>query len=151
MAGRLFPAIATPLPIERRTTVRTTPRYPRAPLWDFLLGDVVRDANGHVVLADGWKAWRQWVQATCLVQQNAYAVYRRAFGPDLDGALRATKRPVVEAELADTIRRALLADRRTKDVGSFAFTWPSGDTVYVAFVATPVIGPPATVATQFGV
>lgn len=139
----LYPTFDMPELAEQRRG-RPKPEYPGSYGFDFEKGEFARDGAGRVRAADGREAWKQWCVKAVLTQRFAFLAYGRAYGTEVDEALRNPTRAAVEMDVERTITEALLADPRTEKVGGFAFEW-AGDQLWVSFMATPVVGPPARI------
>lgn len=144
----LTPTIASPLPLElQQTTAAPVPAYPRAPLWNFVLGDFVRDSSGHVTLTNGLTAWQQWCQKVAITQKRQARVYASWFAVDHALVLGLHGRGIIQAEYQTQLTAALKADPRTQDVVSFAFAWPALNTIQVTFTPVAWIGPGQPITT----
>lgn len=134
----LYPVFEMPEIVEQSQT-RPEPEYPESYLFDFEKGEFVTDVAGRTVIADGHTAWKQWCIKTVLTERFAYLIYSWNYGVETEDALKRPSREEVEMEVERTITEALLVDPRTKMVREFSFEW-SGDQLWVAFTAVPVIG-----------
>jgi hypothetical protein len=123
--------------------------FPRAPLFDFELGDFVVNAAGQIVMTDGYTAWKQWCIKTLMTQMAAYAIYPRMHGMDISVIFRNRPRPVIESDLTHRIRYALTRTVRTVDVIDFSFDWTAAYEVQLECTPVPAAGAPFILPGQF--
>ncbi|EEG30679.1 hypothetical protein CLOSTMETH_01748 [[Clostridium] methylpentosum DSM 5476] len=118
-----------------------TQRYYESMLFDFNIGDFVRDGSNKVVRCDGKTAWLQWCVKTVLTQRFSCLAYNSDIGTELEEAFAETDRQAAQSSLERTITEALLADPagRTQCVKNFSFAW-GADHVDVSFEVTGVEG-----------
>lgn len=139
----LYPTFEPPTIVEQEQP-QLAPEYPESYLFDFEKGDFVRDTAGHIVIADGHRAWVQWCVKTVLTERFACLAYSWNYGVEAEQAIKQPDRPLVEMEIERTITEALMADPRTELVRDFSFKWRA-DELYVSFTIVPVIGEPARI------
>lgn len=106
-----------------------------APLFDFELGDFVRDGANRIVMVDGRDAYIVWVLKTLKTQQGACLSYADV-GIDYEEALSETPREAVQAAFERTITDALMAHPCTERVYDFEYAWET-DSLYIAFTVKP--------------
>jgi hypothetical protein len=145
------PTLISPtFPIPKQAPVRSQPiPFPPAPLFDFELGDHVRDYTGAMVMADGYTAWQQWCLKALQTQQTAYPIYPRNHGIHLAVLKNSWPRAVAEADLRHRIYYTLTRSRRTLRVDNFVFDWSVAGTCSVSCVPVPVRGAPFVIVTKF--
>ena len=139
----LYPTFEPPTIVEQEQP-HLAPEYPKSYLFDFEKGDFVRDTAGHIVIADGYRAWVQWCVKTVLTERFACLAYSWNYGVEVEQARKQSDRALVEMEIERTITEALMADPRTELVRDFSFKWRA-DELYVSFTIVPVIGEPALI------
>jgi hypothetical protein len=140
-----FPIVQTPAGVPTAQPVA----FPRAPMFDFELGDFVVDAAGRLVIADGYTAWQQWCQKALMTQMAAYAIYPRMHGMDISVIFKNRPRPVIESDLTHRIRYALTRTVRTVDVIEFTFDWTQAYIVSLECTPIPAAGAPFRLPGQF--
>lgn len=106
-----------------------------SPLFDYDLGDFVRDGANRIVMVDGRDAYILWVLKVLKTQQGACLSYMD-IGIDHEGALAEASREAVQAAFERSISESLLAHPCTDRVFDFHFEWNS-DTLYTAFTVKP--------------
>lgn len=145
-------SVSFPIIPQQTTQQKVAPvAFPRAPLFDFELGDFVTDSAGQIVFADGYTAWRQWCQKTIMTQQAAYPIYTRQYGVDYSTVLSNRPRAVVEADQTQRIRYALTRTVRTLDVVNFVFDWSVESQLQYSCTPVPAAGAPFVLPGAFSI
>ena len=133
MAEQLYPVFEIPtLSVSNTETGRD---FKPCPLFDFDLGDFVRDGANRVVMAEGRDAYILWVLKTLKTQRGACLSYMGA-GIDSEAALAEMTREAVQSAFERTISDALLVHPCTERVYDFVYDWDS-DTLYIKFTVKP--------------
>lgn len=139
MVALMFPVIPNPTRAIVAPAVSTARLMPPDLLCDYETGDLVVDASGDIVLADGVRAWQQcWINRL-LVQQAAYHVYPRSLGINHTRLMRLPTRGRIEAEYTGRIQRQAARDRATREARRIRFAW-ANDTCYLSVVLVAITG-----------
>ena len=134
MAEQLFPVFDLPS-IAQQTQDDTDKYFWPGPLFDFYLGDFVRDGANRVITVNGYDSYVLWVLKTLKTQVGACAAYPE-YGIDIDGALSEPNRAAIQSAFERTITEGLMRNPRTERVYSFEFGW-SADELAIAFIVKP--------------
>lgn len=133
MADTLYPVFDIPS-IEAEGTDAERSFKP-SPLFDYDIGDFVRDGANRVVMVDGRDGYILWVLKVLKTQQGACLSYM-GVGIDHEAALAETSREAVQAAFERSISEALLVHPCTERVYDFVFEWDS-DTIYIGMTIKP--------------
>lgn len=133
MANQLYPVWEIP---TLTTTNEDAERvFKPSPLFDFDIGDFVRDGANRVVMVEGRDAYILWVLKTLKTQQGACLSYMDA-GIDSEDAMSETSREAVQSAFERTITDALLRHPCTERVFEFVYEWDA-DALSITFVVKP--------------
>lgn len=133
MANTLYPVFDIPSMEAVNTDEESS--FKPSPLFDYDIGDFVRDGANRVVMVDGRDAYILWVLKVLKTQQGACLSYM-GVGVDHEAALAETSREAVQAAFERSISEALLVHPCTERVYDFVFEWDS-DTIYMGFTVKP--------------
>lgn len=133
MAKTLYPVFEipslNPINSDEEKTLKASP------LFDFEIGDFVRDGANRVIMTDGREAYKSWVLKVLNTQRAACLSYIET-GIDQEGALSEPTREAVESAFERTITDALLRNVCTERVCEFEFAWDI-DVLTISFVVKP--------------
>ena len=130
MAKQLFPVVS--IPSLSRPKQDNDVRYKRAPAWDLMAGDFVRDGAGKILTDTGRDAYRVWCVKASQTERFAKLAYPSSIGAELEAAKQEQSQEAVELALERTIREAIMVNPRTEYVRDFSFLW-EGDHVHASF------------------
>lgn len=133
MADTLYPVFDIPSVDAENTDEESS--FKPAPLFDYDIGDFVRDGANRVVMVDGRDAYILWVLKVLKTQLGACLSYM-GVGVDHEAALAETSREAVQAAFERSISESLLVHPCTERVYDFVFEWDS-DTIYMGFTVKP--------------
>lgn len=133
MAQTLYPVFDVPSAETKSKDAEQS--FKPAPLFDYDIGDFVRDGANRIVMVDGRDSYILWVLKALKTQQGACLSYMD-FGINYEEALAETQREAVQASLERAISEALLRNPCTERVYDFVFEWDS-DSLYAAFTVKP--------------
>ncbi|MGI6689815.1 MAG: DUF2634 domain-containing protein [Christensenellales bacterium] len=105
------------------------------PLFDYEIGDFVRDGANRVVMVEGRDAYILWCLKVLKTQRGACLSYMDA-GIDYEEALAEPAREAVQSALERTITDALMSHPCTDRIYDFEYIWDS-DTLYTGFTIKP--------------
>lgn len=132
----LFRTYPVPASVRDRAADPAAIAFPLALAFDFDRGDVALDAGGRPYPLDGDAAYEQWARFALYTQRGSCLLYRRTFGLDRVGVLRAGDAPAQRATF-ERYARAALRDPRTARV-TFAWAAPAGRVQVVTITITSV-------------
>jgi hypothetical protein len=127
----------TPSPVTRGLSAV---KFPQGWLWDFNLGDFVRDGNGKIMRCDGYTAWAQDMIKAVLTRRGTFLAYPRSYGCALDQISRQTTHTQAQSFFYNEISAAVQADPRTGSISNLNYQW-NGDEFYISLTLNSVIGP----------
>ena len=134
MAERLYPTFD--IPVSSGMSDRDVEqRFLPTPLFDFELGDFVRDGQNRVVMVDGRDGFILWVLKMMETQQGACLAYLDR-GVDAEGAMAEDSRAATQSALERTITEAVLSHPCAERVYDFEYEWDA-DSVHVSFTVKP--------------
>ena len=133
MAEQLYPVFE--IPTLRAPDEALEKVFLPSPLFDFEIGDFVRDGANRIVMVDGRDAFILWVLKALKTQLGACRSYYE-FGIDVESCLMEPSRQAVESALERTITEGLLVNERVERVFNFDFVWEASD-LYVSFYIKP--------------
>ena len=100
--------------------------YRPTPLFDFEVGDFIRDGANRVIMVDGREAYRQWVLKMLNTPYGACRAYPM-LGLDHEGAMAEIDRSAVEATFERVITECLLQHPMTERIREFEYSWASDE------------------------
>lgn len=133
MANQLYPVFDIPTIWQSDTD--TTEAFMPGPLFDFDIGDFVRDGANRIIMVNGRDEYMLWCLKMLKTQLWACEAYPDC-GIDVDGALEETSRKAIESEFERTITEALRVSPCTERVYGFEFLW-DGDELQIKFIVKP--------------
>lgn len=134
MANQLYPVFEIPSIWQDDT--ENEQAFKPGPLFDFDIGDFVRDGSNRVIMCDGRDEYILWVLKMLKTQRWACPAYSDECGIDAEDAAQQPSRRAVQSAFERTITEALLVNPCTERVYGFDYEW-STDELEVTFIVKP--------------
>lgn len=120
------------VPEFKQQTYEYDREYKRTAKWDAQKGDFVLDGTNKIVECSGEEGFVIWCYKVAQTERYSCLAYTNAIGVELEKAMNAGDRKVVESMVQRTLTDALKVNPRTENILNFEFTW-NADVLHCTF------------------